>query len=172
MTDETLLILGDIPLPIGSSRFISQTLQPIDNGDVRRTVNGSLRDMTRDENRKYESQISSTDQATPALGGLWKGQTVLVECVKKLRDKIVPAGTAVTLHRDPVVASVFGYTAFPCVKVAPLSVAGVGNRDITFSSPVDYVEFRPIMDFMVLANSVNEDEANAEEGWTIDLEEV
>lgn len=172
MTDETVLKLGDIPLPAGSSRFISQTLQPIDNGDVRRTVNGNLRDMTRFENRKFESQLSSTDQATPALGGLWKGSEVLVECMKKLRDPVVPAGQATTLIRDPVVDSVFGYVADPCEKIIPDSVGGVGNRDITFLQDVDYVEYRPIINFMVLANSINEDEPAAEEGWQIDLEEV
>jgi len=171
MTDETNLKLGDINLPLGSSRFITQTLQPIDNGDLRRTVNGNLRDLTRVENRKFESQISSTDQATPALANIFKGAIVLVECIKVLRDNVFPAATAITLTRDPVVSSVIGYTA-ACVKVEPDSIGGTGNRDITFLSNVDYVEYRPIINFMVLANSVNEDEGAAEEGWQIDLEEV
>lgn len=172
MSDETVLVLGTIPLPFGSSRFISQTIQPIDNGDVRRTVNGNLRDMTRVENQKFESQISSTDQATPALAGLWKGNEILVECMKKFRDPVVPAGLAITLIRDPVVVSVFGYVAATCEKILPDTIGGVGNRDITFFSNVDYVEYRPIINFMVLANSINEDEPAAEEGWQIDLEEV
>jgi len=172
MTDETVLKFGDIALPTGSSRFISQTLQPIDNGDVRRTVNGNLRDMTRDENRKFEGQLSSTDQATPALAGVWKGSIHIVECVKKFRDNLSPAAAAVTLIRDPVVGSVFGYVADPCEKVLPDTVGGVGNRDITFPQDVDYIEYRPILTMMVLANSINEDEAAAEEGWQIDLEEV
>ena len=135
-------------------------------------MNGNLRDLTRAENRKYESQISSTDQATPALGGVFKGSIHLVECMKKFRDNLFPAGAAITLIRDPVVVSVFGYVADPCERITPLSVGGSGNRDITFSVDVDYVEYRPIINFMVLANSVNEDEAAAEEGWQIDLEEV
>lgn len=172
MTEETVLVFGDIVLPKGSSRFLTQTIQPIDNGDVRRTVNGNLRDLTRVENRKFETQISSTDQATPALAGVWKGSVHVVECVKKFRDNFSPAGAAITLIRDPVVASVFGYVADPCEKIAPSSVGGVGNRDITFSEDVDYVEYRPILTLMILANSVNEDEAAAEEGWQIDAEEV
>ena len=171
MTDETILVLGDLEIPAGAGRGITQTLQFIDNGDVRRTVNGNLRDLTRTENRKFESQVSITDQATPAMSELFKGQILLVEFITKLRHNVFPPSTTATLIRDPVVSSVLGRDS-ACTPITPTIVGGVGNRDITFATPVVMVEFRPILNMMVLASSLNTDEYAAEESWVIDLEEV
>lgn len=167
-TDETLLTLGDIVIPVGAGRGITQTLQPIDNGDVRRTVNGTLIDLTRVENRKFESQIRCSDMATPAIAELWKGQTLLVDCIQVLNQNINPASTSATLIRDPVANSIFGFDSSG-VKSEPTSVIG---RDVIFASNVVHIEFRPVLDMMILATSVNTDEYAAEEGWSIDLEEV
>ena len=170
-TDETILTLGDLEIPAGSGRNISQTLQFIDNGDVRRTINGTLTDLTRVVNRKFESQISTTDQATPAMAELFKGQTLLVECISLLRQNVSPAALAETLIRDPVTSSVIGRDA-DCNPITPDTIGGVGNRDITFLSNVVMIEFRPILNMMVLATSIDTDEYGAAETWTIDLEEV
>lgn len=170
-TDETILTLGDLEIPAGAGRNISQTLQFIDNGDVRRTINGTLTDLTRVVNRKFESQISTTDQATPAMVELFKGQTLLVECISLLRQNVSPPSTTETLIRDPVVASVLGRDA-ACNPITPTIVGGVGNRDITFATLVVMIEFRPILNMMVLASSIDTDEYGASETWTIDLEEV
>ena len=167
-TNETILTLGNIAIPVGAARGITQTLQPIDNGDVRRTVNGTLLDLTRAENRKFESQIRCSDMATPAMAELWKGQTLLIECIQILNQNINPTFTDVTLIRDPVTNSVFGFEA-DGTKINPVSVTG---RDVIFASDVVNVEFRPILNMMILATSVNTDEYAAEEGWSIDLEEV
>ena len=170
-SEETLLILGDLEIPAGAARGISQTLQFIDNGDVRRTINGTLTDLTRVVNRKFESQLSITDQATPAMVELFKGQTLLVECISLLRQNVSPASTTETLIRDPVTSSVIGRDA-ACTPFTPTIIGGAGNRDITFASPVVMIEFRPILNMMVLATSINTDEYGAAESWTIDLQEV
>lgn len=168
MSDETILKLGDLIIPVGAGRGITQTLQPIDNGDLRRTVNGTLLDLTRTENRKYESQVQCTDMAAPTLAGIWKGSEIAVNCIKHLRQVVTPESTNVTLIRDPVAGSVVGYDSSGN-KVTPDSVV---NRDVTFLVNVAMVKFRPALTMMVVALTENEDEYAAEEGWTIDLEEV
>jgi hypothetical protein len=172
-TNETDITIGDINIPFGAGIGISETLQPIDNGQIRRSINGALVDLTRPENRKFEYQISGGDSAAPALMGFWRGQIITnVIPFQKLRDNLSPAGTAITLTREPLVSSVFGYVASTCTKVAPDTVGGVDNKDITFLTPVDYVEYRGIFTMMVLANSINADEYAATQTWQIDLEET
>jgi len=168
MSNETILVLGDLVIPIGAGRGISQTLQPIDNGDLRRTVNGELIDLTRVENRKFESQVSTIDQASPTLAGIWKGSQLIVEFIENLRQSELVPTTSFTLIRDPVVSSIVGRD----VNGDKVAVNTVVDRDITFVSAVKYVEFRPILTMLVVAMSFNIDEYAAEEGWTIDLEEV
>lgn len=168
MTDETVLKLGDLVIPVGSGRGISQSIKPIDNGDLRRTVNGKLIDMTREQNRKFESQITATDMATPTFAGVWKGSEIEVECIAKLRQYASPASAVMTLIRTPVPGSIFGFTATG-EKLQPESV---DDLEITFASPVVFVAYRPILLMMVIATSWDDDEYAAEEAWTIDLEEV
>lgn len=167
-TDETILTLGNLAIPTGSARGITQSLQPIDNGDIKRTVNGSLVDLTRPLNRKYESQLRCSDMATPAIAELWKGQTLLVGCISILNQNVDPVSTNVTLIRDPVAGSVFGFEA-DGTKVIPDTVIG---RDVVFPTDVANVEFRPELTMMVMATSTDTDEYAAEEGWSIDFEEV
>lgn len=171
MTYETVLKLGSLIIPAGAGRGISQTLKPIDNGDLRRTVNGELTDLTRIQNRKFESQISVTDMSIPTLSGLWKGDVLSIECISKLNELVSPESATHTIQRDPVTDSIKGYDSSG-VKVPLLSFGGTGNRDLTFDGNVAYIEFRPILEMMILSMSFNHDEYEAEAGWTIDLEEV
>ena len=169
-TNETILTLGNLVIPVGAGRGITQSLQPIDNGSLRRTVNGNLVDLTREENRKFESQIRCTDMATPAMAELWKGTEILVGCISILNQNVNPIANAVTLIRDPVAGSIFGFEV-DGTKHEPVSVLG---RDITFDVGIDVanVEFRPELNMRVVANSTSTDEYEAEEGWQIDLQEI
>lgn len=167
-TDETILTLGNIAIPTGSGRGITQTLSPIDNGNLRRTVNGTLKDLTRLQNRKFESSVQCTDMGSPAIAELWKGQIILVGCIQVINQNIDPASLTVTLIRDPIAGSIFGFEA-DGTKQIPTIVAG---RDITFGVSIIHVEFRPELSMMVVSNSMNTDEYAAEEGWDLDFEEV
>lgn len=170
MTDETILVLGDLVFPAGSGRGITQSIQPIDNGDVRRSVNGTLIDLTREQNRKFESQIQLQDMATPTLAGIWKGKIINpVECITPFRETVSPASATHTIIRTPVAGSVWGYDDATGDKVFPTDVTG---EDITFADPVNYIEYRPSLVMMVLAHTIDADEYAAGEGYTIDLEEV
>lgn len=82
---DTLLILTGIGVPLYSARGLTQTLEPIAAAaNLRRTVNGDLRDISFEPFRKYHSKISCTDQRAPAIDGIWPGMTVTVHCVQEL----------------------------------------------------------------------------------------
>ena len=79
------LVITGIGLPAASIRGVSQTLEPIGAAaQLMRTVNGTLVDVSPAAFRKYASTIRCTDQAPPALDGVWPGALVTVDCVAEL----------------------------------------------------------------------------------------
>ena len=85
MPDETLLVLTGIGVPPYAARGLTQTLDPIEAaGSQRRTVNGTLIDLSLAQFRKYRSTIRGRDQQAPALDGVWPGRVVTVSCVAEL----------------------------------------------------------------------------------------
>lgn len=84
-SNGTLLILTNMGVPFYSARGLSQTLTPIKESEVQdRTINGTLKDLSYSQFRKYSSVISCTDMATPAIDGIWPGQQVIISCVCEL----------------------------------------------------------------------------------------
>lgn len=167
----TFLEIGNIQFPVGSDRGITQTLDFEDNGEIIRTVNGDLKDVTRPENRKYQSQISASDLAAPALVGKWKGTVFTIKCIPEIFQDVDPAFTDVTLERDPVLGTIVGVEA-DGTRNDPDTVGGVGNRDITFLVNIVFVEFRPEITFMVEGFNQNKNEFSIDVGWTLNLREV
>jgi hypothetical protein len=168
MTDETNLVLGSLVIPIGAGRGITQTIDLVDNGDLRRTVNGTLIDLTRDENRKYTSKISATDQKTPSLAGLWKGQQLVVSSIATIRQLVNPAASVATLVRTPVTGSVYGRD-INGDKITPTSVIGLVA---TFPSNIVMVEFYPKLTMLISDITTSSDEYASSQTWDISLEEV
>jgi hypothetical protein len=169
MTDDTILKLGDIYFPPGSARGISQSLNLVSNGELLRTVNGTLIDLTRDENRKFTSVISASETASPTLQGLWRGQVITgLECIQPFRQFVAPANTSVTLIRPEVTGSVVGRLS-DNTRIDPDTVVA---QVATFSQAVVAVEYRPVLDMMVDDITVDNDEYAATEGWSISLVEV
>lgn len=79
------LVIAGIGLPAASIRGATQTLAPIAAAaQLMRTVNGALVDISDPVFRKYASTIRGSDQAPPALDGVWPGQLVTVDCVAEL----------------------------------------------------------------------------------------
>ena len=68
MSDETTLVLSGIGVPPYCARGLTQTLAPIEAaGSQRRTVNGTLVDLSLTQFRKYRSTISRCSQSRSAL---------------------------------------------------------------------------------------------------------
>ena len=102
---ETVLTLSGVGVPPWSARGLTQTLEPIDAAaQLRRTVNGALRDFGYAPFRKYRSTISCADQEPPAVDGVWPGRTVTVGCVAELSfltvGRIAVAARSVGLAAD------------------------------------------------------------------------
>ncbi len=142
MTDTALVITGAAITPY-SARGVSQTLDPIQQaGNLRRTVNGTLVDLSVAELRKYQSRVSCRDLDVPALDGVWPGDLVTVDCVAEL-SYATSGGT-------------------PSRTVVSGSSRTVG--DFTF--------YRPQLSMRIVGISAQFDEYGAEVGWSLDLEEA
>jgi hypothetical protein len=129
-----------------SARGLKGTLSPIDaakgNDKLRRTVNGTLIDISAPQMRKYQLEIGGSDQAPPALDGLWVGMQVDVACHVELAYLTAGGSPA----RTPVSGS--------------SRVEGA------------YTYYRPSFSMRVVDLQTDSDEWAASYNWTISLEEI
>lgn len=143
MTDNTLLVLTGMGVTPYSARGLSQTLEPIAAAAAaRRTLNGTLRDVSQPQFQKYKSSVSCTDQDVPALEGVWPGLVLTVECVAELSYLTHSAGPS-----RPVVSG--------------------SEREAD-----GFTFYRPQLSMMVTDYSETVDEWGATTQWKLDLEEV
>jgi hypothetical protein len=85
MSDDTVLVLSGIGIPDFSARGLTQTASPIDAAaNARRTINGRLHNLSFNQFQKFKSTISCSDQAPPALDGIFPGHLLTVECMFSL----------------------------------------------------------------------------------------
>lgn len=143
----TVLSFSGIGVPPYSARGLTQSLAPIDESkNMRRAINGSLKDLSATQFRKYKSSIASgssmTDHQPPAVSGVWPGHVIVVDCISELC--YLTAGGS---PERPVVAG-----------------SSYEDGDFTF--------YRPQITFRVVNYSVGKDEYTAENSWSMDLEEV
>jgi hypothetical protein len=129
-----------------SARGLTGTLTPIDaaNGAslVARTVNGGLIDISAPQMRKYKLEISGTDQAPPALDGVWVGMVVTVNSFVELAY----------------------LTAGGSPERTPVSGSSRTEGAYTF--------YRPTFSMMVVEKQQGFEEWNAHSPWQITLEEI
>ena len=143
MSDDTLLTLSGVGVPLYSARGLTQTLEPVDaSAQLKRTVNGALVDLSYAPFRKYKSTISCQDHEPPAIDDVWPGQVVEVGCVAELSFSTTGSGPA----RPAVDDSERTEGAF------------------TF--------YRPILSMRVTGFSVSRDEYGSAVSWQLHLEEV
>lgn len=85
MSDDTILVLTGIGIPDFSARGLTETLEMIEGiGDMRRTVNGALIDVTAVQFQKFRVRIEGSDQEPPAFNGVWRGKQVTVDLVSSV----------------------------------------------------------------------------------------
>ncbi|MEJ6845079.1 hypothetical protein V3589_02500 [Sinorhizobium fredii] len=143
MANETLLVLTGIGVAPYSARGLEQTLQPINGaGQLRRTINGTLIDLSESQLRKFTSTISGSDQLSPALNGVWPGETVTVDCIVEL--------------------------CYPTSGGSPDRPVVSGSSRL--EGAMTY--YRPQLSMRVTDWQIREDEWGREVGWTLQLEEV
>lgn len=158
MTDTILKLVG-MGLPSYSARGIKQTLEPIGAAaQLRRTINGSLKDISDPLLRKYQSTISATDQRPPALELVWPGKVLEVWCVQEL----AVAGTFDATTTD------VGTTTEP-LPTGPFSRPAVPD---SIRHEEGFTFYLPILTMRVAGLSTTTDEWAASVDWSISLEEV
>jgi hypothetical protein len=166
----TILDIAEISFGLAADRQIKETLEPIDHGELRRTVNGVLMNLTMPEFRKYRISLSAADLFPPTLAGIWKGMQVTVQPISEIADRIATGGTVRTLERDPVAGSV------RCVDIDGAEVEfGLVGRLVTLTGaaakPVK-IFYRAVLTMLVVSWSADEDEWGAATSWRLELEEV
>lgn len=181
---ETVLNLSGIGVVPLSGRGITEQLGLIDNGNLRRTINGTLVDTTLSSHRKFRVSISGQDVQPAALNAVWRGQETTVQCISELSKKItLTAGAAanVSLVRKPVTGSGRAICRLADVDyitsgVTFEAITGGWKADVDFSNAAlsgdAYVMFRPELDCMVDGWTSDTDEYAAAPGWSIELLEV
>lgn len=143
MSGETLLSISGPGIQPYSARGLSQSLVPISaKSQVRRTVNGTLIDVSDAVFEKYSSTISCTDQTVPALNDIWPGDTLTVDCVAEL--------------------------CYLTATGSPTRTVVSGSSRVDGA----YTFYRPQLTMMVLKYDVRVNEYGAEVGWQLELEEV
>lgn len=143
MPDTTLLSLSGMGVPPYSARGLSETLSPIGAAaSMRRTVNGTLVDLSASQFRKYAIAISGSDQQPPACDGIWPGQEIIIDCISEL--------CILTDTEGPRHAAVSGSER--------------EDGDFTF--------YRPQITARVVSFQQQTDEYGAVVAWTLSAEEV
>lgn len=88
-TPPTLLQISGIDLGNYSARGLTMTLAPIVSGQgLRRSINGTLLNLTAPQFQKYSGSISCTDQEAPALEGVWQGMPVTITCIPNMGETV------------------------------------------------------------------------------------
>lgn len=143
-TTGTVLEFSGEGVPLYSSRFVTQTLEPIGQAGANtyRDVNGDLHAPANTAFQKYRSRISCTDMWPMALSGVWPGQVITVDC-----------------------ACFLGYKT---AGGAPERTVVAGSSRVVG----DHTFYRPQLTMMVLNFSTSEDERVKDAAWSMDLEEV
>lgn len=166
---ESILVLNGIEFPAGSARGIKERLSVIDNGELRRDVNGMLHNLTRATHRKYTIRLDCVDMSLPTLAETWRGDTITVHSTVELSQ--IATTTAVELSRPPVSGSV---RAINAATGAAITVVDIDGTDITLDAftGTAIVFYRPIFSAMLASREFDADEWAASAGWAVELEEV
>lgn len=156
VTSELKLIgMGVAPY---SARGITQSLAPIDGAaQLRRTINGILRDIHDPLFEKYQSSISANDQRPPGLDLVWPGKLLQVWCACYLGIE----GTQALTTTEPV-DTTEGITGEFGRNAVPGSIIHEGG----------WTYYRPLLTMRVTGLSTSFDEWAASNDWSMSLEEV
>jgi len=149
MAGETILRLTGADLPPYAARGLKETLSHLD-GDMQRTINGTLVNLTATQMRKYKVSIEGSDQMPPSLENVWPGAVLVVDCISELCQVGDTEGSLPETDAD------FGRDFVP----------GSVRAEAGFTF------YRPRLTCMLISFSVDKDEYAAKVGWQLELEEV
>ncbi|MBO4169556.1 hypothetical protein [Cereibacter azotoformans] len=176
MTDSILKVIteyGPVHFPPGSARQIRVELSQVYQGELRRTVNGRLVDLTRPSLRKWRLTLSADGVTLPDLSGAWQGVPVTVH-PPVTWYAAVPAGVTSWALERPAVAG--AWRAVDAATGAALSGVTLSGDGLTVTLPAGHpaarIEYQPALDCLITDISTSGDEWDAVAGWSATFEEV
>jgi hypothetical protein len=142
---DTVLSISSLGHMIFQARGLSQSLEVIDEAtQLERTINGTLKDISVAQFRKYKSKVNVPSEVYPTpIDGIFPGQTVVVACAASL-------------------GYVTGTPGFP--KRPEVSGSSWSENGYTF--------YRPLLTMKIRTVETHFDEWKNVVGWSVDLEEV
>lgn len=163
---ETTLVLSRGGFPPMSARGCIQELNPVSQGQFKRTVNGDLIFMGIQE-KKYKTTISCQDTTVLATDDLIPGSIVQVSCIQPLWQKII--GGKATLERQPVLGSISVFDE----NKKPVHLVRCEENNIEVATiEAAYVSYRPVLIMRIISYSLKTNEWGVKSGWSLEMEEV
>lgn len=167
-TNLTLEIIGNgnVLAPF-SSRECTQTLTPISQGVLRRTINGILVCVSPGGHRKFASTISCKDKAPPAFDGMWIGTLVKVGCIQTMTHVVMGSSSKIQLEREALSLHLYEYSGktWTPEKMQDRWVF------IPYDFPGGFLTYRPELIMVVKNYFLETDEWGLTVGWKLELEE-
>lgn len=174
---QTNLVINRGGFPPFSARGCQQTLQPLNTGELRRTVNGELLYTGRKGHHKYASIIECQDEASLALEGIWRGEPLHVQCIQRLWQEVIIGEDrdtlSVELERKPVQDSVV--VLHNGGMELPVLVTGERVLEIQHAFRLEdriYINYRPHLHMRVTDFTLVTNEWHQRCGWRLQLEEI
>lgn len=168
---ETDLILESLGHPIFfppfSARDCVQSLTPIPQENLRRTLNGELICLKNQGYRKFQSTITCKDKVPPAFEGLWIGTRLKVGCIQSLTHPVLPGNPYAQMERDAVTCHLHDLSG----KEYPLKKSETLLVSIPSDFPGGFITYRPWLKMIVKNYHLETDEWNLSVEWKLDLEE-
>lgn len=168
-TDLTLEMLdkGTAIAPF-SARECIQTLSPISQGVLRRTINGALVCVGNGGHRKFYSSISCKDKAPPAFEKVWEGMPLKVGCIQYLTLAIPPQSQRVQLQREARSLQLYESSG------KEWSIERMEDRwaYLPLNFPGGFLTYQPILLMAVKNYTLETDEWGLTVGWKLELEEI
>jgi hypothetical protein len=169
--NETDLIIRtgekDNLFPPFSARECTQSLTPISQGVLRRTINGVLINLGNKSHRKFHSIISCKDKTPPAFEKLWVGMRLQVGCIQSLTQTISPNLPQIQLEREALSVVLYDQAG----KSWPCQVKEKKNVELPAQFPGGFLTYRPCLTMMVKGYQLETDEWGLTVGWRLELEE-
>lgn len=172
---QTDLVISRAGFPPFSARGVTQTLEPLLCGEMRRTIDGRLVYTGLSNHQKYKSLILCEDKAALAMGSLWRGAEVKVSCIASLTQECQgQKGDTVVLMRPAVLGSIRLYDESHQRYEVRLEENGTV---VTFTGSGDYPDklyltYRPLLKMRILTFKILTDEWGGKGGWRMTLEEI
>lgn len=155
-------------IPPFTARECTQTLAPISQGILRRTINGDLVCISHKGHRKFQSTIGCKDKAPPAFDGLWVGDTLKVRCIQQMTQCVPHGLEKIQLEREA--SSLYLYDTSK--KLWPIEKKEGLWLFLSLSFPGGFITYHPCLVMIVKNYHLETDEWGLTVGWKLELEEV